>query len=294
MPPKKRPVKSAKKPVKNRWEDIESKMQDLTEIVMPIITTIYGKPGSGKTTVLSCFPKPIMIISVKDKGTESAKSDELEYGDIKVFEVKHFDEVLDYLEYALEGPTSWGTVAIDHMTALQKKSHDKVKKEENRDKMSQPMFGTSSDNLKEVIDMMVELTDLGVQPVFICQDRFQSGEGEGEDQLLPEVGPNLMPKLSTYLCATCRLILHTYLYESVDLSGPKPTHNIDYRVRTGPNPYYITKMTRPKGTQCPQFLVHDLSKEQSIFDDLMKIVKGEWVNEKPRKKKKRTTGRRRK
>ena len=100
---------------------------------------------------------------------------------------------------------------------------------------------------------------------------MESGDGEGEDQLLPEVGPSLMPSVARTLCAASRVIGHTYQFENVEkLDGAKVRRNIEFRLRLGPNPYYITKVTRPFGTPCPQFLV------DATYQDIMKVVKGKW------------------
>ncbi len=62
-----------------------------------------------------------------------------------------------------------------------------------------------------------------------------------------------MPSVSTYLCAACRVVGHTYIDEKD--TKPNEDPEIEYRLRLGPNPYYITKVTRPKGTPCPMYLV---------------------------------------
>ena len=88
-----------------------------------------------------------------------------------------------------------------------------------------------------------------------------------------------MPSVARTLCAASRVIGHTYQFENVEkLEGAKVRRNIEFRLRLGPNPYYITKVTRPFGTPCPQFLV------DANYKDIMKIVKGKW-EEAPVKKK---------
>lgn len=256
----------AKKPKKSKLED---RFIDLMDIDSPTIITLYGRAGTGKTTIACTAPKPLLLIDVKDKGTDSGKRSGLERGDITVFELEEFDEIYDLHDYIMDHPKKWKSVVIDHMTALQELCHIKVQEDEGKSHMSQQMFGYSSGYLKDVIGLYKSLVDLGITPIFLAQDRMESGEGEGEDQLLPEVGPQMMPSVARNLCAASRVIGHTYQYERVDkLEGAKVRRTIEFRLRLGPNPYYITKVTRPFGTPCPQFLV------DATYDDILKIVKG--------------------
>ena len=266
--------KTRKKP------SLEDRFQDLLDMDTPTIITLYGRPGTGKTTISCTLPKPLLLIDVKDKGTDSGKREDLEPGDITVFGLESFDEIYDIYDYLEENPDRFKSVVIDHMTALQDFCYGKVMDEEGKSRMSQGMYGTAGGYMKEVINLYKGLTDHGITPCFNCQDRMESGDGEGEDQLLPEVGPGLMPSVARTLCAASRVIGHTYQFENVEkLEGAKVRRNIEFRLRLGPNPYYITKVTRPFGTPCPQFLVN------ATYQDIMKVVKGKWEDSTGTKKK---------
>lgn len=270
--------KKTKRPSKK--SPLEDRFVDLLDLDTPTIITLYGRPGTGKTTIACTGPKPLLLIDVKDKGTDSGKREDLEPGDITVFELENFDEIYEVYDYIQDNPERFKSVTIDHMTALQDFCYQKVMDEEGKSKMSQGMYGTAGSYLKEVINLYKGLTDLGITPIFNCQDRMESGDGEGEDQLLPEVGPGLMPSVARTLCAASRVIGHTYQFENVEkLDGAKVRRNIEFRLRLGPNPYYITKVTRPVGTPCPMFLV------DASYKDIMKIVKGKWENSTTVKKK---------
>ena len=270
--------KKTKKPSKK--SSLEDRFIDLLELDTPTIITLYGRPGTGKTTIACTGPKPLLLLDVKDKGTDSGKREDLEPGDITVFELENFDEIYEVYDYIQDNPERFKSVAIDHMTALQDFCYQKVMDEEGKSKMSQGMYGTAGNYLKEVINLYKGLTDIGITPIFNCQDRMESGDGEGEHQLLPEVGPSLMPSVARTLCAASRVIGHTYQFENVEkLDGAKVRRNIEFRLRLGPNPYYITKVTRPVGTPCPMFLV------DASYKDIMKIVKGKWVDPTAIKKK---------
>lgn len=258
---------------------ISDRFIDLMDLETPTIITLYGRAGTGKTTIACTAPKPLLLVDVKDKGTDSGKRPELERGDIKVLQLEEFDEVYGLYDYLVENPNEFKSVVLDHMTALQELCHLKVQDEEGKSHMSQQMFGISASYLREVITLYKGLTDYGMTPIFLCQDRMESGDGEGEDQLMPEVGPAMMPSVAKTLCASSRVIGHTYQFERVDkLDGAKVRRSIEFRLRLGPNPYYITKVTRPFGTECPQFLVN------ATYGDIMKVVRGKWISDRPKKK----------
>lgn len=275
----------ASKPKAIEKDPIEEKIKDLMDIDNPTIITLYGKPGSGKTTLASTGPKPLLIIDVKDKGTDSAKSKELARGEIDVFSLDSFDEIYSIYDYVAKNPSKYKTVVIDHMTALQDKALEKVMKEEQKDTVSQRMFGSASSYMKEVISLYKDLTDLGITPIFLAQDRTDT-EGEGEDQLAPEVGPAMMPSLARVLGASSRVIGNTFLQENVEQTGDmKVSRTIEYRLRLGPNPYYLTKVTRPQGTYCPDYIV------DPKFSDIEKVIKGEWEKPKASRTKKKRRSR---
>ena len=85
--------KKTKKPSKK--SSLEDRFVDLLELDTPTIITLYGRPGTGKTTIACTGPKPLLLIDVKDKGTDSGKREDLEPGDITVFELENFDEIYE-------------------------------------------------------------------------------------------------------------------------------------------------------------------------------------------------------
>jgi hypothetical protein len=276
---------------KKRKQSLEEKLVDLMDISNPTITTLYGRPGTGKTTIGSTWPKPELILDIRDNGTESAKSKNLQRGEITVCRVTDFDEAYEVYDYLVKNK-EFKSVVIDHMTALQSLALEKVKEEEGKTQISQRMYGIAAGYMNEVIGLYVELADIGILPCFLVQDRMERGddtEAEGGDQLTPEVGPGLMPSVAKTLGAASRVIGHTYLQEKVEkLSNLKVKRTIEYRLRLGPNPYYMTKVTKSKTSYCPPYLV------DASYQDIEKIIKGGWKDPiiKGKKRKRTTTAKR--
>lgn len=262
---------------------IESKMKDLTEFEEALIVVLYGRSGSGKTTLASTFPKPILFVDVKDHGTESAKSVDLKKGDITVLSLDSFDEIFEVYDYLEENPNKFKTVVIDHMTALQEQALEKVKNEESKGQVSQRMFGIASGHMKEAIMAFRQLTDLGITPVFLAQDRTDEVETAEDDMIDPEIGPGVMPALAKILTAGAKVVGHTYIAEVKSKNDKgKVKIKAEYRLRIGPNPYFVTKIRRPKGTQCPEYITNP------TYDDLLNITLGKWSEGKKSTEKKKT------
>lgn len=274
---------------KRKTKSIEDRFKDLSEFTEPIITVLWGRAGTGKTSTLSTWPKPILLLDVKDKGSESAKSANLKKGDITILEIDHFDDFEEVLEYIHANPKKFKTVAIDHMTAVQELANRKVMEEEGRTRMSQPMFGASSGLLKSLIMDYRQLVDLGIYPVFAAQDRTDETETSEEDVLDPEVGPAMTPAVQKFLVASAKIVGRTYIANTIVKT--KVDNKVvkkevpEFRLGIGPNPYYMTKIRKPRGSKAPEYIVNP------TFDKLLEIVEGKWsedksLESKPKKKKK--------
>jgi hypothetical protein len=263
-----------------RPSSLESKFLDLATLKPPLIITLYGRAGTGKTTLLSTFPKPLLLIDVRDKGTDSAKSPGLKKGDITVFRVNEWGDAEDLLDWLMSS-TRFKSVGIDHLTKLQDLCMASLLKDGQT--ASQRQWGEMATKLKSLITGFCELSENDVVPAFLAQERIDTVEDnlEGDDQILPAVGPACSPSVQSFLCATSRIVAHTYLQENVERGvGAKVTRNIEYRLRTGPSSTYITKFTKPKASYVPPYI------RDAKFEDILKIAEGKWEAPKTAAKKK--------
>lgn len=255
-----------------KTKGIESRFVDLTELDSPQPMTFWGRPGTGKTTLSATAPKPIFYIDVKDRGTESAKTKDLKKGDVVVFTIEDFDDIMGAYDYLSENSGDFKTVVIDHMGALQELAYSQVMVKNNKSRMSQQLYGFASDLMKEVIDLYKSLGDEGILPIFLAQDRTRGGDDGDGEQLDPEVGPALQPAVAKYLMAASRVVGQTYIAEEVDKTTTpgKVKSSIQYRLRLGPHPYYQTKVTKPIDADMPDYLVNP------NISQVLDIIKGEY------------------
>lgn len=235
--------------------------------------------GTGKTTLFSTFPGKKLLIDVKDKGTESAKGKNTD--EIDVFPVDKFDDLYDlydYIQDQLEDGDPYEVVCIDTLTKLQDLCREKVLEEEKKSSMTIQLHGYVAEYMKEIIDLYKNLSEEGITPIFLCQMKSVGGEGEGEDQLMPEVGPELQKSTRTYLNAVTRVLAQTYIQENITSKAGKVDRHIEWRLRIGPNPFYMTKVTKSKDVTVPMYVA------DPTYDKLMDAMAGKLSDE-PKKKK---------
>lgn len=277
-------AKKVKKEKAKKASGLRSKMVDLTELETPKVFTIWGHPGTGKTTLISTFPKPILLLDIAENGSESAKSSDLKSGDITVIPITEFDQMEEALEIALED--GFKTVVIDNMTGNQAQCHEKIKEEEGKSKMTQPMFGTASQLQKKLIMSYKELTEEGIIPVFICHSRTDEVETE-MDEAIASIGPQMTPAISQFLCGTSQIVGQTYIKEITEVVKGKRNTHMEYCLRVGPNPHFVTKIQKPKDAGCPEYII------DPTYDKIMDIVRGKYKEssseDKPKKKKKKSS-----
>jgi hypothetical protein len=231
---------------------------------------VYGRSGSGKTTLAATFPKKILLLDVRDKGTDSIKDVE----GIDVFNVTTWLE-FEAIYWALaEGKHEYKTVAIDTISNLQELAMEEVKRREHVDadaSMSQRLWGDSSRILQQWI---YHYRDLPLNVIFLAQERSKRGTDDEnfDDQLDPEVGPAVMPSVAKVLCAAVKVIGNTYIRQTTkpNLKVPGQTLVVtSYMLRVGPHPYYITKVRSPRSFKTPG------SVKNTGYDILRALMKGE-------------------
>lgn len=248
-------------------------------------TALYGRSGTGKTTLSATWPKPILFLNILDNGTDSIS--EYPDEDIEVVHITTSDELKDLILWchkkADKGKLKYKTIVADTMTQLQqilvnelgeKKGLKKSgKKAGDFGSFTKQDWGTIAGDLKSVI---MDIRNLDVESVFICQERIfglSDEEDDGLEQIDPEVGPKLMPSVKNDLNASVSIIGNTFIRLKVtktkdDRGRPKKEVEKIYCLRVGPNTVYTTKIRKPKGIEAPDFI------EDPTFRKIKKVMKG--------------------
>jgi len=245
---------------------------------------IYGRSGTGKTTLSATFPKPILYLNILDDGTDSINDEK----DITVVDIKSSDDFHKIIQWALEkankGKLKYKSIVVDTLTQLQgmlvREMFEEKKKKDSRLKdkqagdwgtMTKQDWGAIAGDMKAAIQ---DVRNLPLEQAFICQERiFNLGDEEDEDEALaPEVGARLSPSVKDDLNASVSIIGHTFI--RVKRTKKKDEKNKTYwdikkqfSLHLGPHEIYTTKVRKPKKIKAPDFIV------DPTYEDIMAIVK---------------------
>lgn len=241
----------------------------------------YGRAGTGKTTLSATFPGKVLLLDVKDRGTDSISDVEPEQAvGLAIEEWDDFERVYYYLK---ANSSEYATVVIDTTTQLQQLCILKVLQDQKKSTeragdwgtMTKRDWGEVASLMKEWITYYRDLNDIGIEVVFLAQDRvFNMDEDEeGDSMLQPEVGPRLSPAVMSHLNASVSFIGNTFIRRkevTKEVNGKKKiVKKTLYCLRIGPNEVYITKTRKPKEVELPDVIINP------DYDKIIKTLNGE-------------------
>lgn len=265
----KRSKKSEPDPVFQKLEDVPDQ----------ITYVVYGRSGTGKTTFAGTFPKPMLYLDIRDQGTKVLKG--IKGIDVdQIEEVERLEEVHRYLK---RNHKKYKTVVLDTISQLQQMMVEefldgKVSKNQvagDWGTMRKQDWGTVTARLKRLIIDYRDLADMGMTVAFIAQEKttIQDEEEAGSGYvLLPEVGPSVSPSVASVLNAAVAIVCSTFIRVreiAPTKKGGKKVTKLEYCMRLGPNPVYITKVRKGKKINLPSVIVDPEN------DDIIAIMNGE-------------------
>lgn len=252
---------------------IEKRITPVSKLAHHLSVVLYGRSGSGKTTLSCDFPGPVLLLDMNDRGTASVK----EHKNLSVLTCEEWMDVEQAYWYVKKHPGKFKTIVLDTVSMMQDLALAQVINDKggttNGRMLTKQDWGQAAAMLKTWI---VNYRDLqkDMEVVFIAQDRITGGsdEDEDEDQIMPEVGPRLMPSVASTLNASVDLIGNTFVREvikKVKTADKKiiEKRRIEYCLRIGPHAYYTTKVRKPKAISVPAYLV------DPSYEDLVATLK---------------------
>lgn len=252
-------------------------VKDVGKINRPRSYVFYGRAGTGKTTLSSTFPKPMLLLDVKDEGTDSIS----DVKGVKVMDVEEWDDFLDVYWYLKKHPDEYKTVVVDTVTQLQGLCVEHVLRSKKKNVASAGDWGSMTkrewgDVAQLMKSWVVSLRDLPMEVVFLAQDRifnFDEDNDSSEELLSPEVGPRLSPSVASTLNAAVSVIGNTFVRQKTrkkEVKGKlREVPVTEYCLRVGPSPVYITKLRKPRKVEPPAFIANP------TFEDILEAIKGE-------------------
>lgn len=266
---KKKPATSGPKN-NSKFGSLKERIKPVTSLGLIIAALFYGRAGTGKTTLAATFPGPILHIDVREKGTDSI-SDLKNVDSIQLEDWDEFEQIYWFLK---SGESKYKTVVIDPISSLQDFAMAEALRQGGKQEgamMSKREWGITSGLLKTWIINYRDLVDDGINVVFLAHDRASDGEEGEEGELMPSVGPRLMPSVASMLNGAVKLIGNTFIREEIEKKlGGKAKRKVTYCLRIGPHSYYATKLRQPKGSYLPDVV------EDPDYNVLVSLMKGEF------------------
>lgn len=267
---------AAKESVRREKRGGELEVFPVDEAIKNRSWCIYGGSGTGKTTLAASFPGPVLLCDVSDRGVESVSD---MAGHVMYRPIVAWQDLEETYWYLRSNPSEYKTVVIDTVSELQGKAIDTVTGWRIEDggqppPMSQQSWGKVSGLLSTWITHFKELNDSGIDVVFVAQERYFGGneDADPEVQIDPEIGPRIIPSVASHLEAAASVIVYTFIRRKMSIrkigKKRKEVGTIQFCLRVGPDPVYVTKIRKPKRIVLPDVLV------DAEYNDLIDLIKG--------------------
>lgn len=258
----------------------------VAELPSALAALFYGRSGTGKTTIASSFPKPLLLLDIREKGTDSISN----VKNVDVAQINRWEEFEDFYWY-LEKESKYKTIVVDQVTQLQDLAIRQAMEDDNKeldDTISKRNWGQAAGLMKTWLLNYRDLIDNGMNIVFLAHDRSDDPEGDVDDQLDPTVGARVMPSVASFLNGAVKVIGNTFIKETTSIEANKKVRKVQFGMRIGPHGVFTTKTRSPVGVKSPDILI------DPDYDQIMSVIKGTYedpveVTRKPVKKSIRRT-----
>lgn len=234
--------------------------------------SLYGRAKTGKTRLISSFPKPVLIIGSED-GTRSIRNVER----VDFVQVFRSSEVGKLLEHAKR--KGYQTVAIDTATSLQAiilaeiLGIEELPTQKHWGLATRDQYGQCALQTKTILH---EVMKLRCNVVITAHERNFSDDVEVSPELLtPNIGSALSPSVANWLNGECEYVAQTFIRSLVTREEIEPgivnetvTNKGEYCLRVGPHPVYNTGFRVPVGVLLPDVITNP------TYDKINALVSG--------------------
>lgn len=241
----------------------------IAELPSMMAVLVYGRSGTGKTTFSSTFPKPLLLLDVREKGTDSVAN----VPGIDVAHIEKWQDFIDVYWYLSRGNHKYKTVVVDQVTQLQDLAILQAMKDDGKaetDAISKRTWGQAAGLMKTWILNFRDLIDQNMHVVFLAHDRATAGDEDAEDQIDPTVGARVMPSVASFLYGAVKVIGNSFVKEAFAIENKRKVRSVQYAMRIGPHSVYVTKTRSPVGITAPEVIVNP------TFQKVMSIMNGSF------------------
>lgn len=251
---------------------------EVSELPSLMAALIYGRSGTGKTTIASTFPKPLLLLDIREKGFDSISN----VKGVDIAQLTTWDEFEEVYWYLKAGDTKYRTIIVDQISQLQDLAILRAMKDAGKepdDAIAQRNWGQAAGLMKTWLLNYRDLIDIGINVVFLAHDRTTDSDTETDDRLDPSVGARIMPSVASFVNGAVKIIGNTLIRESFSVEGNKKKRKVEFAMRIGPHAIYTTKTRSPVGIESPEVIVNP------TYDKIVAVVKGEYREEESATKK---------
>lgn len=235
---------------------------DINELGQSNLWVIYGKSGSGKTHVLSTFPKPLLYLQFGDDGSNTIA----DVDGIKAIRVTSLSQLKE-IAYELRLDSKYKTVAVDTFSLVVNEWID-ANATKKKKRVSQQMWGDIKTDTEELVREFKLLANDRIV-VLTCHEATDVIDGM-EDEIMPDVRPSVSKAARTYLESVANFGVHTTVLnrEKQNEDGTTATE-VKYAAHLSGNPFYWTKLQKPAGVKVPQRMINP------TYSKIVKMMKGD-------------------
>lgn len=252
----------------------------VAEVQGGITMGVYGRSGTGKTRFIATWPKPLLILGA-EKGIKSIKTTP----QVDWVPVTSADEAGELIDHARK-TRKWRSVSLDTGTMLQ--AHALRAQLKLEDLIVQNSWGMATRDdygqvaivVKEVLRALLGLAEVNINVVVTTQEKVHGSpedeDSEPSDVIVPQVGCDLQRSVAAWFHPAVDNLAGTFIRKGlkekkIPMAGGKfkttyvPTGKMEFCLRVGPNPTYLTKFRVPEG-EFPECIV------DPTFDKLKKYM----------------------
>ena len=225
------------------------------------LVVIYGQSNTGKTVLSSTFPKPMLYVSIGDEGSNPIA----DIDGIDIIKLDTAIELKNIFDELLNTETEYQSIVIDTFSLyVNVWTHDNIISKHKR--MTQQDWGNLKTDTEEIIRLAHRLA-ANKWVILTCHEVADAFEGL-EEEITPDIRPNVSKGVRTYLEGMTNLGIHTSrVTRTVEKDG-KEKNLVKYACHIGANEYYWTKVQTSPGTKIPAMIINP------SFDKLIEIIGG--------------------
>lgn len=254
---------------------IADRIKPLEDIDLFLTMLCYGKSGTGKTVFSGTWPKPLLLLDIREKGHESI----VDVDGIDLLPIEKWSDLEEVYWEVLDGGSKYKSVILDQLTAMQALGMQALR-DEKQMKPSEPFsqrgWGQLSGMMQTWVYSYRELYSQGYHVCFNAHERLRDAEETDDDRIAPSVGSNLMQSVASFVNGAVSVIGNTFIREEIDKK--EKTREIQYCMRVGAHAYYAAKLRRPVSAGPTPDII-----QNPTFDKIVKLSRGESLSRKVKK-----------